>query len=82
MGRGMRKNGGSKELGYVIVPLYVALAEGESYEEAIKRAKVDTVLEVLQTLQEIDKAFADYLKEFAQPKKRAKGSSGWRLNEH
>jgi predicted helicase len=52
MGRGMRKNGCSKKTGYVIVPLYVALAEGESYEEAIKRAKFDTVLEVLQTLKE------------------------------
>jgi superfamily II DNA or RNA helicase len=82
MGRGMRKNGGSKKLGYVIVPLYVARAEGESYEEAIKRAKFDTLLEVLQTLKEIDESFADFLRERAQPKKRAKGSSGWRLSEH
>jgi hypothetical protein len=78
----MRKNGGSKETGYVIVPLYVALAEGESYEEAIKRARFDTLLEVLQTLKEIDESFADYLQELAQPKKRSKGSSDWRLSEH
>src|SRR6516164_3352405 len=78
----MRKNGFSKKTGYVIVPLYVALAEGDSYEEAIKRARFDTVLEVLQTLKEIDKSFADFLKELAQPKKRAKGSSDWRLSEH
>jgi predicted helicase len=82
MGRGMRKNGIVKKTGCVIVPLYVAVAEGESNEEAIKRAKFDTVLEVLQTLKEIDESFADYLKELAQPKKRAKGSSDWRLSEH
>jgi hypothetical protein len=82
MGRGMRKNGFSKKTGYVIVPLYVALAEGESYEDAIERARFDTVLEVLQTLKEIDESFADFLKELAQPKKRAKGSSDWKLSEH
>jgi superfamily II DNA or RNA helicase len=82
MGRGMRKNGGSKKTGYVIVPVYVALAEGENFDEAIKRAKYDTVLEVLQTLKEIDESFADFLKELAQPKKRAKGSSDWKLSEH
>lgn len=82
MGRGMRQNGGSKKLGYVIVPLYIALAEGESYDEAIKRARFDTVLEVLQTLKEMDESFTDFLKELAQPKRRAKGSSDWRLSEH
>jgi superfamily II DNA or RNA helicase len=83
MGRGMRKNGREKKTGYVVVPLYVAaLGEGENYEEAIKRAKFDTVLEVLQTLKEVDESFADYLKELAQPKKRAKGSSDWKLSEH
>jgi superfamily II DNA or RNA helicase len=82
MGRGMRKNGCSKETGHVIVPVYVALGEGENFEEAIKRAKFDTVLEVLQTLKEIDDSFADFLKELPQPKKRAKGSSDWRLSEH
>ena len=40
------------------------------------------MLEVLQTLKEIDESFADSLKELAQPKKRAKGSSDWRLSEH
>jgi hypothetical protein len=78
----MRKNGCAKNTGYVIVPLYVALAEGENYEEAIKRARFDTVLEVLQTLKEIDESFADYLKALAQPKKRAKGSSDWKLSHH
>jgi predicted helicase len=82
MGRGMRKNGDSKKTGYVIVPLYVALAEGENYDEAIKRARFDTVLEVLQTLKEVDEAFADCLKDLIQPKKRAKGSSDWKLSEH
>jgi predicted helicase len=82
MGRGMRKNGCSKKTGYVIVPLYVALAESENFDEAIKRAKFDTVLEVLQTLKEIDESFMDFLKELAQPKKRAKGSSDWRLSDH
>ena len=49
----MRKNGCAKNTGYVIVPLYVALGEGENYEDAISRAKFDTVLEVLQTSQEL-----------------------------
>jgi hypothetical protein len=64
------------------VPLYIAQAEGESYEDAIKRAKFDTVLEALQTLKEMDEAFADYLKEMVQPAKRAKGGSDWRVTDH
>src|SRR5262249_41827622 len=82
IGRAMRKNGGKKQLGYVLVPLYMATAEGECLEEAARRAKFETVLEVLQTLKEIDEKFADEIRELAEPKKRAKGFADWRGREH
>lgn len=71
-----------KEVGYILVPLYVALAEGESFDEAARRANFDTVVEVLQTLKERDEKFADILRELAQPRARAKGYADWRLREH
>ena len=82
IGRAMRKNEGKKQLGYVLVPLYMATAEGECLEEAARRAKFETVLEVLQTLKEIDEKFADEIRELAEPKKRANGFADWRGREH
>jgi Helicase associated domain/Helicase conserved C-terminal domain len=81
IGRAMRKVKG-KKLGYVLVPLYVALEENETLEEAGARAKFETVLEILQSLREIDQRFADEIYELVQPRARAKGHRDWKQTEH
>lgn len=65
-GRAMRKDDG-KERGYILVPLYVAVTEGETLDEAVERARFGTVLEVLQALKEQDEALADEIREMVQP---------------
>jgi hypothetical protein len=54
-----------KELGYVLVPVYAELAEGETHEEAIRRANFTTVFEVLQSLRERDEVLNEELRELA-----------------
>ena len=49
-GRAMRRAPG-KTMGYVLVPLYVELASGESVDDAVSRADFDEVWDVLQSLQ-------------------------------
>jgi len=49
-GRAMRRSPG-KARGYVLVPLYVELATGETVEAAVNRAEFDEVWDVLNSLQ-------------------------------
>jgi superfamily II DNA or RNA helicase len=60
-GRAMRKSPG-KQLGYVLVPLYVEIEAGESIDEAVARADFDEVWDVLQTMQEQDEVLADTIR--------------------
>jgi hypothetical protein len=71
-GRAMRRAPG-KELGYVLVPLYVELAAGESVEDAVSRADFDEVWDVLQSLQEQDEALAELIRHVGEQKGRGKG---------
>ena len=71
-GRAMRRAPG-KALGYVLVPLYVELAAGESVEVAVSRADFDEVWDVLQSLQEQDEALAELIRHFGETKGRGKG---------
>jgi predicted helicase len=72
IGRAMRRSPG-KSLGYVLVPLYVEQAAGESVEDAIKRAQFDEISEVLQSLQEQDEVLADMIRDAAKQKAKVKG---------
>ncbi len=71
-GRAMRCAPG-KVLGYVLVPLYVELAAGESVEDAVSRADFDEVWDVLQSLQEQDEALAELIRQVGEQKGRGKG---------
>ncbi len=70
-GRAMRRSAG-KSLGYVLVPLYVELAAGESVEEARQRAQFDEIWDVLQSMQEQDEVLADLIRYAARQKARGK----------
>jgi hypothetical protein len=79
-GRALRKAPG-KSCGYILLCTYVATPENESIEEAARRTKFDTLLDVLQALKEWDEKFVDILRELAQPKARAKGYADWVLRD-
>jgi hypothetical protein len=61
-GRAMRKQQG-KTTGYVLVPLLVEQAAGESIHEAIERTEFDEVWGVLQALQEQDVTLAENIRQ-------------------
>jgi predicted helicase len=71
-GRAMRRADG-KNIGYVLVPLYVEVAAGESVETAVSRAEFDEVWDVLQSLQEQDEVLAEFIRYVGEQKGRGKG---------
>jgi predicted helicase len=81
-GRATRVNAVEKERGYILVPVYLAAAKDESIEEAARRTNFETVLDVLQSLQEVDEVLRDEIRELVQPKNRAKGAIDWKRAKH
>ncbi len=64
-GRAMRSSPG-KEVGYVLIPLYVELEQGETVAEAVDRSDFSEVWDVLQSLQEQDEVLADLIRGAAE----------------
>jgi predicted helicase len=79
-GRAMRKTDG-KNVGYILVPLFVEQAKGESIEEAIQRAEFDEVWNVLQAMQEQDEVLADIIRQMREERGRTKGFDDRRFRE-
>lgn len=79
IGRAMRRSG-DKEVGYVLVPLYLEQIAGESMEEAIARANFEEVWDILQSLQEQDEVLAELIKEKGFAKARGKGFDDERIS--
>jgi superfamily II DNA or RNA helicase len=80
IGRAMRRSG-SKETGYVLIPLYLEQKAGETLEEAVARANFEEVWDILQSLQEQDEELADAIKEGAQAKGSGKGFDDSRFSD-
>lgn len=81
-GRAMRlspKTG--KQFGYVLVPLYVEKARGESIQEAVLRSNFDEVWRVLQGLKEQDDLLAQIIAEMRIERGRTGGFDDSRLRE-
>jgi superfamily II DNA or RNA helicase len=72
IGRAMRKSPG-KEIGYVLVPLYLEQKDGETLEEAVARTNFEEVWDILQSLKEQDEVLADLIRDMAEAKGRGKG---------
>ncbi|MCX6981027.1 MAG: Helicase associated domain protein [Verrucomicrobia bacterium] len=79
-GRAMRKADG-KTTGYVLVPLFVEQAKGETIEEALARTEFDEVWNVLQAMQEQDDMLATAIKEMREERGRTKGFDDSRFRE-
>ncbi|MCE3232592.1 MAG: type restriction protein res subunit [Rickettsiaceae bacterium] len=58
VGRAMRKNG-NKKLGYVLIPLFLDQTADESFESAFERTGYETVMEILNAMQEQDVEFME-----------------------
>jgi superfamily II DNA or RNA helicase len=74
IGRAMRRSG-SKDVGYILIPLYLEQKAGESLEEAVARANFEEVWDILQSLKEQDEVLADLIREMAEAKGRGKGEN-------
>ncbi len=79
-GRAMRRADG-KTVGYVLVPLYVEQAAGETVEEAVSRSDFDEVWDVLNSLQEQDDVLAEIIRHFGEQKGSGKGFDDSRFND-
>ena len=80
IGRAMRRSG-DKEVGYVLVPLYLEQIAGESMEEAITRANFEEIWDILQSLQEQDEVLAEMIRDMAVAKGRGKGFDDSRFSD-
>lgn len=80
-GRAMRRSPG-KTVGYVLLPLYVELAVGESVEDAVSRADFDEVWDVLQSLQEQDEVLAELIRNLGEQKGQGKGFDDRGFSDH
>jgi len=79
-GRAMRRSPG-KTTGYVLVPLYVELASGETVEVAVSRAEFDEIWDVLQSLQEQDDMLAEIIRAMREQKGKTKGFDDSRFRQ-
>lgn len=79
-GRAMRRSPG-KEFGYVLVPLYVEKARGETIEQAVLRSNFDEVWKVLQGLKEQDDLLAQIIAEMRIERGRTGGFDDSRFRE-
>lgn len=80
VGRAMRKSAG-KEVGYVLVPLYVEQARNESVEQAVLRTSFDEVWQVLQKLKEHDDLLAQVIADMRTERGKTGGFDDSRFRE-
>jgi len=81
-GRAMRLSPETgKQFGYVLVPLYVEKARGETIEQAVLRSNFDEVWKVLQGLKEQDDLLAQIIAEMRIERGRTGGFDDSRFRE-
>ncbi|WP_170067314.1 DEAD/DEAH box helicase [Malikia spinosa] len=68
-GRAMRRAPG-KEIGYVMVPLFVEQAANESIEDALKRTGFDDLWDLLGAMKEQDDVLVDIIRQMQEDKGR------------
>ena len=72
-GRSLRKPYGSnKEIGYLVVPIFIEMKEGETLEEAFEDTNFETVRSVVTAMMENDEVLEDEVKNI----RRKKGVTG------
>jgi superfamily II DNA or RNA helicase len=79
-GRAMRKLKGKKR-GYILVPLYVEVARGESVADAVRRSDFSDVWLVIHRMKEVDAMLAQEITTLRQERGRTAGFDDSRLRE-
>ena len=68
-GRAMRKPRGSdKEVGYVVIPLFLERESDETLDDALERSDFDDVANVLNAMQEQDEDLVQIIRELQKPR--------------
>src|SRR5262245_21021176 len=81
-GRAMRKPQElNKEVGYVVIPLFLDRSSGETLEEALERTEFDDVADVLNAMQEQDGDLVQIIRELQEAKGRGEVFDPRRLLE-
>ena len=81
-GRAMRKPRGlDKEVGYVVIPLFLEREKGETLEKALERSEFDEVADVLNAMQEQDEDLVQIIRELQEAKGRGEIFDPRRLSE-
>ena len=81
-GRAMRKpRGSTKEIGYVVIPLFLERKSGETIEEALERSDFADVASVLNAMQEQDDDLSQIIRELQEAKGRGEVFNPQRLVE-
>ncbi len=79
-GRAMRRSRG-KTCGYVMLPLYLEQARGESVEEALSRTNFVEIWNVLSAMQDQDEELAETIRKMREDRGRGKGFDDSALRE-
>jgi len=81
-GRAMRKPQGlNKEVGYVVIPVFLQRSSGETLEEALERTEFDDVADVLNAMQEQDEDLVQIIRDLQEAKGRGEVFDPRRLLE-
>lgn len=80
-GRAMRKHDG-KICGYILIPLFVQIAENESLEQALEKTQFAAIWDVLQAMQEQDESLVEIIAQLREERGRALGINDNRLREY
>ena len=79
-GRAMRTSP-NKTCGYILIPIFLEQANGETIEQALEKTKFDTIGDVLQAMQEQDKNLAEIINQMREDRGRTGGFDDSRLRE-
>jgi superfamily II DNA or RNA helicase len=81
-GRAMRKpHGSKKEVGYVVIPLFLDRRSGETLDEALQRSEFADVADVLNAMQEQDEDLVQIIRELQEANGRGEKFDPRRLLE-
>ena len=79
VGRAMRTSGDGKTCGYVLVPLFLELRQGETLTEALARSDFDEIAQVLNAMRDNDDELSDIIQALSVDKGRTGGFDESRL---
>lgn len=79
-GRAMRKPEG-KEMGYVLLPLFLETQENETIKDALARTEFEEAWDVLQAMQEQDFELAEIIRQLREERGKRGGFDDSRLRE-